>query len=96
MLSILFAVASFFVKLIFYVIFFRSEPQVDSAVNLRISRNEHFLLRNNGSHLSLFRGIFSERNSVANPRYSYLFSPASPLSPSLWFTLQQANGGIRA
>jgi hypothetical protein len=50
MLSILFAGARFFVKLIFFMKF-PSVPSfgIDSSVNLGMPRNEHFLLRNNRS-----------------------------------------------
>ncbi len=48
--SILFAGAGFFVKLVFFMPF-PSIPnfRIDSSVNFRRPRNEHFLLRNNGS-----------------------------------------------
>ncbi len=38
-----------------------------SSEELGLPRNEHFLPRNNGNDTSLFRGMFSERNSVPNP-----------------------------
>jgi hypothetical protein len=52
MLSILFAGAGFSVKLIFFMPF-PSSPSlgIDSSVNLGMPRNEHFLPRNNGTHL---------------------------------------------
>jgi hypothetical protein len=51
MLSILFAGAGFFVKLIFFMPF-SSVPSlgIDSPVNLGMPRNELFLPRNNGNH----------------------------------------------
>jgi hypothetical protein len=66
MLSILFAGAGFFVTLIF-VVPFPSVPSlgIDSSGNLGMPRN--FLPRNNETIPSLFRGIFSEQNSIANP-----------------------------
>jgi hypothetical protein len=42
--------------------------RIDFFVNLGMPRNEHFLTRNKGPIPSRFRGIFSKRNSVANPR----------------------------
>jgi hypothetical protein len=66
MLSILFAGTGFFVKLIFFMPF----PSVlsvgiDSSVNFGMST---FFRGITEAVQSLFRGIFSERNSAANPR----------------------------
>jgi hypothetical protein len=49
---------------------FRSVPSfgIGSSAELGMPRNEHFLPRNKETVPSLFRGIFSERNSVPNPR----------------------------
>ncbi len=48
---------------------FHSVPSfgIGSSAELGMPRNGHFLPRNNGTVPSLFRGIFSERNSVPNP-----------------------------
>jgi hypothetical protein len=68
MLSILFAGAGFFVKLIFFMPF-SSVPSrgIDSSVNLGMPRNELFLPRNNGSQSESIPRNYLERNSVANP-----------------------------
>jgi hypothetical protein len=69
-MSIMFAWARFFVKLIFSC-HFSSVPSLgnDSSLNLGMPRNELFLPRNNGSHSEYIRGTFSKRNSnsVGNP-----------------------------
>jgi hypothetical protein len=71
-LSILFAGAGFFVKLIFFMPFSSIPSQgIDSSVNLGMPRNEHFLRGITEASPSLFRGIFSERHSVANPNLDY-------------------------
>jgi hypothetical protein len=63
MLSILFAGAGFFVKLIFFITFSSiSILGIDSSVNLGMLRNEHFLPRNNGSHSdSIPRNLFGTK-----------------------------------
>ncbi len=53
----------------------RSVPSfgIDSAVHIGMPRNEHFLPRSNGATEtipSLFREIFSEQNSAANPSFN--------------------------
>jgi hypothetical protein len=69
MMSILFARAGFYVKLIFFIPF-SSVPSlgIDSSVNLGMPWNEWIA----EAIPSLFPGIFSEQNSVANP------TPSSP------------------
>jgi hypothetical protein len=75
MLSILFAGAGFFVKLIFFMPFSSIltllSLGIESSVNLGMPRNGHFLRGITEASPSLFRGIFLERNSVANPNLDY-------------------------
>ncbi len=57
-----------FCKTNFFI--FSSVPslKIDSFVNLRMPQNKHFFRGITEAILSLFSGIFSERNFIANPR----------------------------
>ncbi len=87
MLSILFDGAGFFVKQTFFMTF-PSVPSfgIDSYVNLGMST---FFRRITEVVPSLFRGIFSERNSVANPTYA--LAPPPPDSVANWPNVRPHN-----
>jgi hypothetical protein len=61
-----FCKTNLFRRIPFHAVLFRAS-ELALPRNLGMPWNEHFLPRNNGNRfLSLFRGIYSERNSVPN------------------------------